>query len=99
MPENPQPFTGNSIFLKDGSPVIPDNAIAQRLRAGNFGPAPNNTAPPGYVLPPSITPQMMALALRSGILPNIGGQRPPPPSPPAAPQVPSDPVWMPDRSW
>lgn len=77
MPEPMQPFAGNSIFLSGGQPVMPANAIAEKLRAGNFGPFPNQSAPPGYVLPQVMDPAMIAAALRSNILPNIAGAKPP----------------------
>lgn len=77
MPDLMQPFAGNDVFLSGGKPVMPNNAIAERLRAGNFGPFPNQSAPPGYVLPQTMDPAMIASALRSNILPNIGGAKPP----------------------
>lgn len=96
MPEIPA-FTGNSVFLKDNAPVIPAGAIAEKLRSGNFGPYPNQSAPPGFVLPPEIDPKVMAAALRSSILPNIAGNKPPEakqpgPQGPAAPPVQIDPI-------
>ena len=85
MPETPI-FSGNGVFLENGAPVIPQNAIAERLRAGNFGPFPNSTAPPGYQVPGSpVNPAMMAAALRSGLLPNIAGNNPQAQPPAAAP--------------
>lgn len=87
MPDLMQPFTGNDIFLSGGKPVMPANAIAEKLRAGNFGPFPNQSAPPGYVLPQTMEPGKIASALRSNILPNIGGAKPPA----AAPAAPASP--------
>lgn len=81
-------FAGHGVYLEGGNPVLPANAIAERLRAGNFGPSPNDTAPPGFQLPPEIPPQMMAAALRSNLLPNVGGGAPPAPAPAAAPAAP-----------
>lgn len=77
MPEPYNIFQGNDVFLSGGQPVMPANAIAEKLRSGNFGPFPNQSAPPGFVLPPTMDPGKIASALRSNILPNIGGARPP----------------------
>lgn len=82
MPSPMTPFAGNNIFLSGGQPVMPANAIAEKLRAGNFGPFPNQSAPPGYVLPPAMDPGKIASALRSNILPNIAGGAPPAATPP-----------------
>lgn len=96
-------FQGNGIFRDpgSGSPVLPDNAITQRMRQGIFGPNPNNTAPPNYMVAPSLDPndpRIMAMALRSGLLPNIAGGAPPKPAAPAAPMN-NEPIFLPDRSW
>lgn len=90
MAEQPA-FNGNGIYLQNNNPVMQAGAIAEKLKSGNFGPFPNQSAPPGFVLPPDISPQMLASALRSGILPNIGGGKPPAPAPAAAPQPPMQP--------
>ena len=88
-------FRGNSIFLQNGDPVMEANAIAAKLRSGNFGPYPNSTAPPNFVLPREIPPQAMLAALRSNLLPNIAGGRPPAAAPATvAPPAPPIPAWM-----
>lgn len=75
------PFQGNSIYMQNGEAVIPPGTIADRLAQGNFGPVPNQSAPPGFQIPRTLTPEQLANAL--------GGQAPPPPqAPAAAPQPP-----------
>ena len=44
-------FNGNGVFMQDGRAVIPAGATADRLQAGEFGPHPNATAPPGFRIP------------------------------------------------
>ena len=94
-------FGGNGVFMENGSPVLPDNAISRRMWAGDFGPFPNNTAPQGYRPPPpgGISPAMMASALRSSLLPNIAGAAPPAAKAPAPAAPSGDPIFLPDRSW
>lgn len=55
-------FQGNGVFLDNGQAVIPDGSVAQRMQAGNFGPGPYQTAPPGFVMPE--VRQQMAQALQ-----------------------------------
>lgn len=88
MPDPYNIFQGNDVFLSGGQPVMPANAIAAKLREGNFGPFPNQSAPPGYVLPQTMDPGKIASALRSNILPNIAGGGPPVAPQPAAPPQP-----------
>lgn len=97
-------FYGNGIFRdpKTGGPVLPDNAITQRMRQGIFGPMPNSTAPPNFMVAPSAPidpndPAVMAAALRSSILPNIAGGAAAPKPAAAAPS--NEPIFLPDRSW
>lgn len=72
MPPN---FTGNDIFLSQGQNVLPDGPVLARLLAGQFGPHPNDTAPPGFIIPPA-APSPIAEMLK--VLPPAT-----PPTPPA----------------
>lgn len=74
-------FQGNGIYMTDGQATLPPGVVADRLAQGNFGPVPNQSAPPGFQIPRTLTPEQLANAL--------GGQAPPPPqAPAAAPQPP-----------
>lgn len=44
-------FAGNGVFLQNGKSIIPAGTIAERLMAGDFGPHPNASAPPGFRIP------------------------------------------------
>jgi hypothetical protein len=96
-------FYGNGIFrdAQGGNPLLPDNALTQRMRQGIFGPNPNNTAPPNFMVAPSLPndPAIMAAVLRSGLLPNIAGGAPPPPAPAAPPPKPPEFVVGPGPDW
>lgn len=63
------PYAGNNIFLSGGLPVLPQGGVMQRLAQGNFGPVPNNTAPPGFTLPANVPGSSLAemLAAQGGV--------------------------------
>lgn len=56
-------FQGNGIYMQDGQAVIPPGQVADRLAQGNFGPVPNQSAPPGFQIPRTLTPEQFANAL------------------------------------
>lgn len=71
-------WQGNGVFMNQGRASIPAGSVADRLMAGNFGPSPNNTAPPGFRIPEIV----------SAILNGGGGGQTQPQAAPAAPQTP-----------
>lgn len=56
-------FQGNGIYMQDGQAVLPPGQVADRLAQGNFGPVPNQSAPPGFQIPRTLTPEQLAQAL------------------------------------
>jgi hypothetical protein len=74
----PDPFVGNRVFLENNQAVLPEGPALSRLLAGNFGPSPNDSAPPGFFIAPQASGSPLADALRVAI----------PPTPPPAPQTP-----------
>jgi len=71
-------FQGNGVFLKDGQGVMPAGPAAARLQAGNFGPTPNGTAPPGFVMPGMADALQSVSGPTSNILPQDGSMAPAP---------------------
>lgn len=56
-------FQGNGIYMTDGQATLPPGVVADRLAQGNFGPVPNQSAPPGFQIPRTLTPEQLANAL------------------------------------
>lgn len=67
-------FQGNGVFMQNGQAVIPPGSVADRLAQGNFGPTPNNTAPPGFQIPRTLSPEELA----KGLAGPVQGQAPQP---------------------
>ncbi|MGE0757075.1 MAG: hypothetical protein AB7O38_08645 [Pirellulaceae bacterium] len=44
-------FNGHGIYLENGKQVTQPGTHYDRMLAGNFGPMPNQTAPPGFRIP------------------------------------------------
>lgn len=87
-------FQGNGIYMTDGQATLPPGMVADRLAQGNFGPVPNQSAPPGFQIPQTLTPEQLAQALggRTAQQPPMAPQAPAPiASPLAAP--PATPWW------
>lgn len=68
-------FQGNGVFLKDGQGVVPAGHVANRLQAGQFGPTPNASPPPGFVVP-STGGGVAPSGIQSEILPQDGSFQP-----------------------
>jgi|DEB0MinimDraft_6_1074348.scaffolds.fasta_scaffold39072_2 hypothetical protein len=68
-------FQGNGVFLKGGQGVVPAGHVANRLQAGQFGPTPNASAPPGFVVP-ATGENVAPTNIQSEILPQDGSFQP-----------------------